>query len=119
MFAAGWAAGLIVLGSAFLVPAIRSARLRERLLRDGRRIEAEFLDVFPDTGLSFNGRRPFRVAVQANDPVSGALRRFNSVPIWVDPSERLRGRSVPVLLDETGKRYFVDLRGLVDEEAYA
>ena len=67
-----------------------------------------------------NGAHPFRVAAQARDPRSGKLRRFDSEPIWVDPTDQLQGRKVRVLIDPARpEAYLVDLRRVVDESGRA
>lgn len=98
---------------------LRRARRRARLLRSGRQVEAEFLQVFEDRSLRINGRYPFRVVAQANDPVTGKLRRFESPPIWVDPTSKLEGTTVKILLDRLGQRYLMELTDIVDPSAYA
>jgi hypothetical protein len=99
--------------------AIRSARRKEQLLQTGRPIEAEFLHVFVDKSLRMDGKHPFRVAAQASDQATGKMRRFNSLPIWVDPTALLEGRKVVVLMDSNGRDYVMDLSDVVDESAYA
>lgn len=108
-----------MLGVPLVTVAVRSARRKARLLRTGRPIEAEFLHVFLDDSLEINGKHPFRVAAQVRDQTTGKLRRFDSPPIWVDPTALLEGRKVTVLIDSAGEDYLVDLSDLVDESAYA
>lgn len=88
---------------------IRAAMRRARVQAHGTRIEADFLHVFLDESEKTNGRHPFRVAVQAKDPRSGRLRRYESDAIWVDPTEQLKTRKVPVLVDRDSDAYWVDL----------
>lgn len=109
-----------ILGVRLVITAtIRSARRKARLLRTGRSIEAEFLHVFVNDSLEINGKPPFRVAVQVSDQTTGKLRKFDSPPIWVDPTALLDGRKVTALIDFTGEDYLVDLSDVVDERAYA
>lgn len=101
------------IGAVFLSGDIRRRRMVSRLQRQGTAIEADFLEVFRDRFIAINHRNPFRVAVQAKDPRTGELRRFESAPIWVDPTAELAGRKITVLIDPARpKDYHVDLSAL-------
>ena len=112
----GMGAIFTLLGGTLLVIDLRRRRKVSRLMRNGRPIKARFLHAFRDTRHSRNGEHPFRVVAQATDPATGRLRRFESEPIWVDPSDRLAGRDLRVLIDPTDPReYHVDLSTVIDE----
>jgi len=107
---------MAVVGAIFLTGDMKRGRKVARLKQMGQPIEADFLEVFQDRFISINHKNPFRVAVQAPDPVTDALRRFESAPIWVDPTRQLTGRKVSVLIDPARpKDYHVDLSSVVDE----
>lgn len=109
----GVALPLVILGVVFLVVDIRRARTRAHLLAHGTPIEATLLHVFQDARISRNGEHPYRVVAQASDPATGQLRRFESEPMWVDPSSRLEGQKVRVLVDpDDARRYHVDLSAI-------
>ncbi|MFC4256609.1 DUF3592 domain-containing protein [Altererythrobacter xixiisoli] len=102
------------IGAVFLSGDIRRSRMVARLQRQGVAIEADFLEVFRDRFISINHRNPFRVAAQAKDPRTGELRRFESAPIWVDPTAELLGRKLTVLIDPARpKDYYVDLSAVI------
>lgn len=115
---AGVAAPFLIL--AVILLAVSGARSRRNadLLRRGQPVEADFLEVFQDTRISVNGANPFRVVAQAADPLTGKLRRFESEPVWVDLSGRLRGRKVRVLVDPMRpERHLIDLSAFADADA--
>lgn len=120
-FLPGMFAGLgfvfALIGVAMLVvPRLRRRRV-ERLLRFGRPVEAEFLEVLRDDSVKINGASPYRVAAQATDPASGELRRYESEAIFVDPTAQLQGRKVRVMVDPTKPtRYVMDLSGVIAQE---
>ena len=90
------------------------------LQRNGQPIEAEFLHVFRDTGTVINGDSPYRVVAQGIHPKTGRMRRFQSEPIWIDPTPDLQGRKITVLVDASGStRHFIDLSPYIDETEQA
>ena len=107
-----------VLGTVFLFIDLRSARRKAWLLRSGQPLQARFLHVFRDTRIAVNGDHPYRVVAQGTDPQTGALRRFESEPVWIDPTARLEGRTVTVLIDPRNPdRHHMDLSPFVDDSA--
>lgn len=94
---------------------LRRRRQVAHLEQAGLPIQAKFLETFRDTRIEVNGRNPYRVAAQATHPATGKICRFESDPIWVDPTEALAGKTVPVLVDPHDEEaHFVDLSSCVD-----
>lgn len=95
-------------GGMFLVPAIRgrgAARLRET----GQLVQGRFQGVERNTGLEMNGRNPFRIVCQWQNPVTSDVHVFHSDNIWFDPSDHISGDSIPVYINPTNpRRYWVD-----------
>lgn len=107
-----------LLGATLLIVDLRAGRRKARLLRSGQPIQARFLHVFRDTRIARNGDHPYRVVAQGHDPQTGGLRRFESEPVWVDPTERLQGRTLTVLADpQNPDKHHMDLSPFVDEGA--
>ena len=105
-----------LLGGGLLFFFIRRRRIVARLKESGVPIRAKFVECYRDTGTSVNGRHPWRVVGQAAHPATGKMQSFRSDAIWVDLSERLRGRDIRVLIDPgRPKQYFVDLSDHVAE----
>lgn len=103
-------------GGGLLFFLVRRRRVVARLKDAGVPISAKFVECYRDTSTRVNGRNPWRVVGQAAHPATGKLQSFKSDPIWVDLSERLRGRDIRVLIDPARpKQYFVDLSDHIDE----
>lgn len=108
----------LAIGGVLLIRPVRKALMIARLRRRGVARPAKLLEVFRDTGLRINGRTPWRVAVQTRNPASGRLKRFESEPVWVDPTDALAGQSPFVLFDpRRPKNFHVDLAPFVDEDS--
>jgi len=92
---------------------IKQARDRSWLLRSGQRVSTKVTGVFLDTSTTVNGRSPYRIASQWQDPASKAVYSFRSDALWYDPSEFLPAQSIDVLIDPNDPgRYQMDLSGL-------
>lgn len=88
------------------------AKLRTR----GIPTAAKFVECYRDTATTVNGRNPWKVAAQGINPVSGKIDAFTSDPIWVDLSEALKDKSLPVMVDPGDPaKHWIDLSTYVDE----
>ena len=114
-----WGATLIIgiVGGVFaligavlvLVPWLR-ARRAAQLRTSGRRIEAAFQGVEQNTSLKVNGRYPFCVISQWQNPATSQVHVFRSDNLWFDPSEYITRTQIPVYIDPADpNRYHVDL----------
>jgi hypothetical protein len=84
----------------------KAAYLREH----GTPIKAEVQGVELNTSFHVNGRHPFRVLVQWQNPATSELHIFRSDNLWFDPSTYLDGRQVTVFIErENPKKFHVDL----------
>lgn len=122
-FFALWGGSVIlgVLGLAFTgMPAatfffsIRRRRMTERLKAGGKPVLAMITGVARNRGLKVNGRSPFRISTQWENPATGKLHVFQSDNLWFDPSEYLpEAGSVTVFIDaDKPSRYWMDTRFL-------
>lgn len=114
-----WGGALVlgILGAVFgaggagmlAVPWYRRRRAK-RLRAEGRRIEAAFHGVERNLSLRVNGRHPFFVVGQWQDPSTADVYVFRSDNIWYDPTDFINSASVPVYIDPADPRtYFMDL----------
>lgn len=110
----GMGAIFTALGAGLAWAVVASRRQAARLRASGVPIQATFLESYRDTGTTINGRHPYRVAAQGTHPATGRLCRFESDPIWVDPSATLTAKGVRVLVDPASEKdYLVDLSDCV------
>ena len=96
-------------GSIFLFDK-RRANLLEHLKLNGTRIEADFQSVGENTSLKVNGRNPFQIILQWQNPATNKLHIFISDNIWFDPTHFIITDKIKVLIDRNNpKKYYVDL----------
>lgn len=88
----------------------RGEKRRAYLQQHGSKISADFLEVERNTQLTVNGRNPFRILCQWQNPSNGDVHLFKSDNIWFDPSKLITQESITVLMDKQNpKQYWVDL----------
>ena len=88
----------------------RKKRRKEYLLQNGTRIESNIKEVRLNEVYSENGKHPFRIVSEWQDPETSNLHVFVSDNIWFDPTNYIHSDKIDVLIDRTKmKKYWVDL----------
>ena len=114
-----WGAPLIlgVLGSVFFLTGFGiilgtalGARKRERLRAGGRRIQTDFLEVARNTNIRINGRHPYQILTQWQNPMTGEIHVFKSENLYFDPSDYIKDGLITVFVNgDDLKNYYVDV----------
>lgn len=122
-----WAGSLITGGMGFLFTLVtggfwfvraRRAKLEEWMRANGRSVEADYTGVIRDTSFKVNGRSPWRITAQWQDPAGGRLHLFESKRLWFDPEPFIAGDRITVLIDPRNpKRHVFDLSFLPEVAA--
>ena len=83
-------------------------------LRDtGKSVTAKFTQVQLNTSYTSNGRHPYQILSQWQDPKTNDLYVFKSDYIWFDPTEFVKTDTVRVFIDpENPSKYTVDKTNL-------
>ncbi len=98
------------IGAAFIVQRRSAENRKNFLMAYGTAIETRFQAVERNTSLEVNGRNPWRIVSQWQNPASGNLRVFNSENLWFDPTQYVKPGKITVLLDPAdGRRYHMDV----------
>jgi hypothetical protein len=73
-------------------------------------IEASIQSVGINTDVSVNGRNPFRIVAQWQDPATSQVYVFESHNIWFDPSSYIKQKAIRVFVDKANPgKYYVDV----------
>jgi hypothetical protein len=106
----GFVGGVFFLiGGGMLGGLLIARRRRERLQAIGHRVTANVTDVYLNTSLEINGRNPYVITAQWDNPDTGRVHVFKSDSIWFDPSAYLAGGTIDVLIDPADpSKYHVD-----------
>ncbi len=85
-------------------------RKRRNLERHGRAVMGQVVEVELVRNVHVNRKNPFRLHVEATDPIAGKTQSYKSGYIWNDPSRHLPEAGVRVLVDpKKPDLYLVDL----------
>jgi len=104
--------GLIfsVFGTGISIYRYKKGKLKNYLLRHGSPVTAQIDSIAENTSIRVNGRYPFQIIAQWQDPVSGILYLYKSENIWFNPSSHIQRDTITVLVDQTDpQKYFIDL----------
>lgn len=100
----------LLIGALLIIVPRMSARADDRLRQEGVAVEADLQSVALNTAVTVNGRNPFRITAQWQDPATSRVYVFVSRNIWLDPSKYITGKSVRVFIAQGNpRRYYVDL----------
>jgi hypothetical protein len=87
-----------------------SERRKQWLMAYGNAIQTDFQSIERNTSLKVNGRSPWRIISQWQNPESARLHVFRSENLWFDPTQFVKVKQVTVLLDpKNPQRYHMDV----------
>ena len=87
------------IGAGFGIHAWKKKKNMEWLRAHGTKVQAKFTGVDINTSLQVNGRSPWILTAQWQNPADKALYTFKSDSIWFDPTEFVKGETLEVLVN--------------------
>lgn len=106
----------IILGGAGIAVKVRKNKLEKRLEENGETIYADYVKTAINTVYSVNGRHPYNIICEWNNPRDGKKYIFKSKNIWINPESIIKERNIKTFLVyvnlENIKQYFVDVDNL-------
>jgi len=87
------------IGAGFLIWEVRKRRQGAWLQQFGLRVQAKYTGVRLDTSVRVNGRNPWRLTAQWQNPATGLVHSFESEVLLFDPSDYVRRDTVEVWVD--------------------
>ena len=107
-------AGVGALFSLFGFAMIYFARRRQSqikfLKQRGSPVKANFQSVERNRSVRVNGRSPYQIYAQWQDPFTSKLHVFKSEDLWFNPEQYLTGDEITVLIDDKNpKKHYMDI----------
>lgn len=97
------------IGFGMVLSGLVAGRSKAYLQKNGVRIMSSFQEVERNMGSEVNGRNPYRIVSQWQHPETGNIHRFVSDNLWFDPTDHIKSKTVPVLVDENNpNKYWMD-----------
>lgn len=82
----------------------------EYLRKNGIPIKAKFQSVERNGSLKVNGKNPYQICVQWENPATSEVHVFNSENIWFDPTDHINNDEITVLIEKNKpEKYHVDI----------
>ena len=107
--------GLIFLsiGGTGLLLKNRNKKLEKSLKENGDVIYADYVETIVNSSYRVNGRHPYRIICEWNNPLDSKKYIFKSKNIWINPENTIIERNIkqfPVYINRNDiKKYFVDI----------
>lgn len=106
--------GLIffLIGGLGLVHKIKQKSNEKSLRKTGELIYADYVETTYNTSYQINGKSPYNIICQWNNPSDNKQYVFKSKNIWVNPETIIQKQNIkqfPVYIDKTRTKYIVDV----------
>lgn len=99
-----------LIGCGIILSGIRKSKKKEYLLQRGVRINTQFQSVSKNTRMRVNGRNPYMVTSQWQDPTTSKIHVFESDNIWFDPTDHINVDTIMVYIEpKNPAKYFMDI----------
>ncbi|NQX81227.1 MAG: DUF3592 domain-containing protein [Flavobacteriaceae bacterium] len=99
-----------IIGGSIIAYDMKKKNMLKYLKLNGTKIKTDFQNVSINTSMAVNGKNPFIVISQWQNPKTSELHVFTSDNIWFDPTDFIKTDKINVLIDrENPKKYSVDL----------
>ena len=105
---------LIIGGTGILVK-INKRRLEKRLKENGELIYANYVETVLNTSYRVNGKCPYNIICEWNNPLDNNKYIFKSTNIWINPENIIEEKNIkqfPVYIDNNKKKYTIDIESL-------
>ena len=112
--------GLIffIIGGTGIIIKIKRIKLEKRLKENGEVIYANYVETIINTSYRVNGKHPYNIICEWNNPEDNKKYIFKSNNIWLNPKSIIKERNIknfPVYIDnENKKKYVIDIDSLTE-----
>jgi hypothetical protein len=98
------------IAAGFVIYALRKRRIRAWLAANGMRLRLPAEGVYLDTSMKINGRSPYRISAQWQNPMNQKVYVFHSDAIWFDPAPYMQQRIMDIRVNaDNPHQYMMDI----------
>lgn len=110
IFFAGMGLVFTLIGFIPMLLTMRENRRGQRLMYEGRPVQAKIIGIQLNTTIEINGCSPYQIICQWLDRSNNTVHRFHSRNIYFDPEPFVKQDYLTVYLDKTNyKKYHMDI----------
>lgn len=112
--------GLIffIIGGTGIIIKIKRIKLEKNLKENGEVIYANYVETIINTSYKVNGKHPYNIICEWNNPEDNKKYIFKSKNIWLNPEHIIEKRNIkefPIYLDNKNKKkYVIDIDSLTE-----
>lgn len=100
----------LILGGTGILVNINKRRLEKRLKENGELIYANYVETVLNTSYQVNGKTPYNIICEWNNPLDSNKYIFKSKNIWINPQNIIEEKNIkqfPVYINDK-KKYIID-----------
>lgn len=109
----------ILIGGIFLLVRYIKKSNYKKLKENGELIYANYLETIINRSYTVNGRHPFNIICEWNNPSDGKTYIFKSNNLWINPENIISERNInkfPVYIDlNSPKKYYLDINSVTED----
>lgn len=102
---------LAAIGLSTILHKLNNSVNKEEIIRTGKKIQADLIDIVYDTKTTANGMHPYYVICGWKNKISGKSYRFKSESLWYDPKPQIKKSGIdkiPVfIIPSNPNQYYV------------
>lgn len=112
--------GLIsfIIGMSGLMVKIKRKKFEKRLKENGKIIYGDYVETILNTSYRVNGKHPYNIICEWNNPIDNQKYIFKSKNIWINPEHIIEEKNIkqfPIYIDEQNiKKYIIDTDKLTE-----
>ncbi len=102
----------LIIGGTGIFVKINKRKFEKRLKENGELIYANYNETVLNTSYRVNGKYPYNIICEWNNPLDSKKYIFKSKNIWINPEKIIEEKNIrqfPVYIDNNKKKYAIDI----------
>ena len=107
----------LIIGGTGILVRINKRKLEKELKENGELIYANYNETILNTSYYVNGKSPYNIICEWNNPLDNKKYIFKSKNIWINPETIIKEKNIkqfPVYIDKNKKKYVIDTDNLTE-----
>lgn len=109
----------VIIGGIGIIIKIKKKKDEKKLKTTGKTIYANYVETVANTSYRVNGKHPYNIICEWNNPLDNKKYIFKSKNLWINPESIILEKNIkqfPIYIDESNKKkYIVDTDSLTED----